>query len=675
MKRVRRIIIYVILSILLLIGIVFGIYKIFKDENSLTIMEKTWINNNKNSVYTIDVLNDVNVFGKNGNGVFFDFVNDLDEELDLKLNSSVYSINNTLDSFGFGVSTNYDKRDLLIYTDYYVLVSKNNVSVVDLKSIKENTIGVLSKDLNYVSSYYDINSTIKTYENSDELFKALNSDEVSFVIIQENLYKDKIIKDYNINYFFNDAKIYYYLNLGSDKTLNSIVTKYYNTWIKNNFEDSYNKNNYELFKSTLSISDVDIDRVTDKTYNFEYVVSQPYQLISKGKFSGIVNEYLETFNNFSGIDFKYNRVKNFKDLKYDIKNKKVDVFFGNYNYNNNYKNININLPINYYLISNRNSVINIDSLKSYNDVIYVLENSILYDYLSNYSNITIKTYRNVRDLKRLIKNNNLVLVDKLYYDRYLVDNISNVEIILSDTAINKTYSLYTINDNDTFYKLFSKYVNTLNPNDVIISGISKYYETYKAGNRTVKLAKYLILLICVIVISILVLVRRKKRIVLNTKVKNNEKIRYVDMLTSLKNRNYLNDKIEIWNQNTVYPQAVIVLDLNNVKYLNDTFGHEEGDKQIKAAANFLFKTQLENSELIRTDGNEFMIYLVGYTEKQVVSYIKKLLKEFKKLPYEYGVAIGFSMILDDLKLIEDAFNEATIQMRENKNSFGVSDEK
>ena len=403
MKRVRRIIIYVILSILLLIGIVFGIYKIFKDENSLTIMEKTWINNNKNSVYTIDVLNDVNVFGKNGNGVFFDFVNDLDEELDLKLNSSVYSINNTLDSFGFGVSTNYDKRDLLIYTDYYVLVSKNNVSVVDLKSIKENTIGVLSKDLNYVSSYYDINSTIKTYENSDELFKALNSDEVSFVIIQENLYKDKIIKDYNINYFFNDAKIYYYLNLGSDKTLNSIVTKYYNTWIKNNFEDSYNKNNYELFKSTLSISDVDIDRVTDKTYNFEYVVSQPYQLISKGKFSGIVNEYLETFNNFSGIDFKYNRVKNFKDLKYDIKNKKVDVFFGNYNYNNNYKNININLPINYYLISNRNSVINIDSLKSYNDVIYVLENSILYDYLSNYSNITIKTYRNVRDLKRLIK--------------------------------------------------------------------------------------------------------------------------------------------------------------------------------------------------------------------------------------------------------------------------------
>ena len=69
---------------------------------------------------------------------------------------------------------------------------------------------------------------------------------------------------------------------------------------------------------------------------------------------------------------------------------------------------------------------------------------------------------------------------------------------------------------------------------------------------------------------------------------------------------------------------------------------------------------------MRTDGNEFMIYLVGYQEKQVINYLKKLVKEFNELPYEYGAAFGFSMIVDDLKLIDDAINEATIQMRENK---------
>ena len=55
---------------------------------------------------------------------------------------------------------------------------------------------------------------------------------------------------------------------------------------------------------------------------------------------------------------------------------------------------------------------------------------------------------------------------------------------------------------------------------------------------------------------------------------------------------------------------------------------------------------------MRTDGNEYLIYLVGYQEKQVVSYIRKLYKEFKNLPYEHGAAIGYSMITNDMKTIE-----------------------
>ena len=676
MKKFKKIIIITIISILLVLGIVFGIYKIFKDENSLTIIEKTWINNNKNSVYTINVPNDVNIFGKSGNGVFFDFINDLDEDLDLKLNSTVYSTANKNDSFGFTIGTNYDKRDLLIYTDYYVLLNLEDNSIVDLRNLKDSNVGILTNDLGYISNYYEINCTFKTYDNGDDLFNGLDEKEVSYIIVPETLYKDIIInKSYNISYFFNDAKVYYYLHLGNDETLNSIISKYYNNWILDNYYDSYNKNNYELFISSLNISDIDIDSLTDKNYSFEYLVNQPYQLLSRGEFTGVVSEYLDTFSTFSGIDFNYNRVKKFKDLKYDINKKKIDLFFGNYNYTGDYKKININLNINYYLIGNRDLKINIDSLKAYNDKVYVEENSLLYDYLSTYSNITTKTYKKTNDIRKLLNKGDVVLVDKLYYEKYLIDNLNNVDILLSDTIKDKTYSFYYKNDNDIFYKLFKNYANTLNPNEVVNDGINKYYKTYKAGSRTVKLAKYIILLITVIVIGVFILIRQKKKIVLNTKVKNNEKIRYVDMLTSLKNRNYLNDRLEIWNQNTVYPQAVIVLDLNNVKYLNDTFGHEEGDKQIKAAANALIKTQLENTELIRTDGNEFMVYLVGYTEKQVVSYIKKLLKEFKTLPYEYGVAIGFSMITDDLKLIEDAFNEATLQMRENKTSFEETHEK
>ena len=139
-----------------------------------------------------------------------------------------------------------------------------------------------------------------------------------------------------------------------------------------------------------------------------------------------------------------------------------------------------------------------------------------------------------------------------------------------------------------------------------------------------------------------------------------------DMLTSLKNRNYLNAKVPEWEECKVYPQAIVMVDLNNVKYVNDNFGHEEGDQLIIKAAGILVNTQLENSEIIRTDGNEFLIYLVGYSERQVETYTKKIAKEMKNLPHEFGAAIGYSMILDKIKTLDDAINEATLQMIANK---------
>ena len=96
------------------------------------------------------------------------------------------------------------------------------------------------------------------------------------------------------------------------------------------------------------------------------------------------------------------------------------------------------------------------------------------------------------------------------------------------------------------------------------------------------------------------------------------------MLTSLKNRNYLNAKMSEWEDCNVYPQAIVMVDLNNVKYVNDNYGHSEGDNLIIKAAALLVNTQLENSEIIRTDGNEFLIYLIGYSERQISTYCKKL---------------------------------------------------
>ena len=131
----------------------------------------------------------------------------------------------------------------------------------------------------------------------------------------------------------------------------------------------------------------------------------------------------------------------------------------------------------------------------------------------------------------------------------------------------------------------------------------------------------------------------------------------------------MNAKVPEWEDSKIYPQTIVIVDLNNVKYINDNYGHEAGDELIIKAATILVNTQLENSEIIRTDGNEFLVYLIGYSEKQIATYTKKLSKELKNLPHEFGAAIGFSMITDEIKTLDDAINEATLEMITNKEEY------
>ena len=118
----------------------------------------------------------------------------------------------------------------------------------------------------------------------------------------------------------------------------------------------------------------------------------------------------------------------------------------------------------------------------------------------------------------------------------------------------------------------------------------------------------------------------------------------------------------------IYPQAIIVININKVGHINDVYGHEEGDMVIRKAANILINNQLEQSDIVRTNGDEFLIYMVGYEETKVITYMRRLYKEFKNLPYKFGASLGYSMILDDVKTIDDAINEAVLEIKTNKES-------
>ena len=375
--------------------------------------------------------------------------------------------------------------------------------------------------------------------------------------------------------------------------------------------------------------------------------------------------YLYGFSEFSDIEFNYTRYRNLNRFERAISNGDVDLYFNYYNLDDDYYEFDSNLIVRYSVIANHENNLVVNSMESLvGSTVYVEENSFLHNYLESIDGITIETYEDEGDLRRLNRRDVIIVIDKNIFDLYSGSTLSNYTERYSN-SLNTTYQFKSRTDS-AFYRLFTKYAMVMDNNEVIYDGMYSHSMTVRTGSILGTIAKYILLTLLVFAIIFIIFYKSSKRIKIAKRIKKDNKMKFIDQLTSLKNRNYLNEYIHNWNNNTVYPQTMIVVDLNNIQFINDTLGYEEGDKQIKAAANILIKTQLDNSDIMRTDGNEFLIYLVGFTQKQVTNYIHKLNKEFKKLPYEYGAEFGYSMILDNVKTIEDAILEATDEMKKGK---------
>ncbi len=666
MKNKKSVVITIVVIILIVLtGLI--TYNILTDENKLSAAEKRWINKNINTVQNINVVNDVNIFGNTGSGVFYDFINDVELQYKIELNPVTFNYGEISNGLTLGVKTNINDNDKIFYDDHYVLVSKKDEVLDDYASYSGKKIGVISKDLGYISGYLTGEEVSLTgYDDKTKLLEAFNKGEdINYIAVPLTIYLDEILKnDYIIVSHLSDVKLYYTIS-GSGDELNRILNKFYNNWVEDNLEQYFKRAEFQLFTDSLGISDTEVDAMRSVTYNYGLINNSPYEILMSGNYGGIVAMYLYDFGEFAQVEFNYNKYRNVNTFKKDLDKGKIDLYFNYYRIKDNYYSIDSKILAEYSVVASKSDGLVVNSINSLvNKEVYVEENSLIYNYVSNIKGVKVKTYKNRNELKKLNKKDVIIVIDRNIYNLYSKDVLSNYTERYHG-KINETYNFKSKTDS-AFYKLLSKYIMTKDTKEMIYRGMYSHSLTIKTGSILGTIAKYILLTLGLFLLIFIIFYKSSKKIKIAKKIKRENKIKFVDQLTSLKNRNYLNENINNWNNNTVYPQTMIVIDLNNLQFINDTLGYEEGDKQIRAAANILIKTQLDNSDIMRTDGNEFLIYLVGYTQKQVTNYIHKLNKEFKKLPYEYGAEFGYSMINEAVKTVEDAILEATDEMKNQK---------
>ena len=209
------------------------VYRYYNKEDkttTLTVADKKWVEENKEQAFDFEVVNDYPLYGTNGEGVIFDFINDFEEKVGIEFNKMPYlkSSEPTTKSFRIRILDNDEKltkKDLLLFNDNYVAVGKTYQRINHIKDMKNISFGVLKDDEEEISFYLKsgTNLSYKTYESITELYKALDSDEINMLVVPNIMYLDYTIeKDkYSINYYFTEINKQIVLTLSNEnKELN-----------------------------------------------------------------------------------------------------------------------------------------------------------------------------------------------------------------------------------------------------------------------------------------------------------------------------------------------------------------------------------------------------------------------------------------------------------------------
>lgn len=233
-------------------------------------------------------------------------------------------------------------------------------------------------------------------------------------------------------------------------------------------------------------------------------------------------------------------------------------------------------------------------------------------------------------------------------------------IYISSRDMNKAYNKQTIYEEEkSNYDLVEKAFSTKKDQLGIITIDGNQYKAYVTylkdydwvivqcvemskifeGLKYIDVVKYGALVIVVILIGCVT------RIALHWR-KSQKRIS-IDTLTGCSSRAAMEALIDNADKAVDQDITIIYLDLNKFKYVNDTYGHETGDRVLKIYSKSLLKVFSRIGFVGRMGGDEFMVILSGLSEEVAKRLCKKLeeilVEDSKELDFEYTISTSYGI--------------------------------
>jgi diguanylate cyclase (GGDEF)-like protein/PAS domain S-box-containing protein len=153
-----------------------------------------------------------------------------------------------------------------------------------------------------------------------------------------------------------------------------------------------------------------------------------------------------------------------------------------------------------------------------------------------------------------------------------------------------------------------------------------------------------------------------------------EQLKYLslhDPLTGIYNRTYFEEELYRLGEARQLKLGIIICDLDGLKLVNDTLGHERGDVLLKATAEVIKRSIRQGDLIARIGGDEFAILLADNDVKiveAVCQRIKEQVEQYNKLNPELllNISFGFAVSTDNTTNVSSIFKEADDNMYREK---------